>query len=63
MYRSDALTTLCNAFASYRAYQAAMQGTFGPVREAWERKVNRSRAACRSLIFAIRANDYEGTWA
>lgn len=61
--RSDALTIVCDKLAALRAYQETARGTFGPVREAWQAKIDRAREQVRLAIFTIRANDYEGVWA
>lgn len=57
--RTDSLTSICEAFAAYRAYQGMMHGTFGPVADAWRVKMERARERVRLAIFALRADDFE----
>lgn len=61
-YRADALTNLCSKIAALRSYQAMQRGTFGPVYDAWQAKVERARNAVRLAVFNIRCNDIEGYW-
>lgn len=63
MERTTALNTISDRLAAYRAYQNAARGTFGPVREAWQHKIENARQALRFAIYLFRENDFEGNWA